>query len=301
MFNGFNYPTLFSGISRFPASFLFSKDKKLTQKHVNLKWTGGTVDVVSVGHPGPFPTMTLTAAASVTAGVLNIPAGGNPSRRVFGNSAIDDIFRLDQFTRKNKIKFFCTRFYRDIAGEALGAANERIFQYGDQGSSAGQTGGCVARMNFSTTSQGTIRCVTFALHWADPHGVAADDLICKSTRDLSVNNDGYTSATGHFILVAVEKDASAGNAAIHVYVDDDAVVTVTGTNGFPLPGISNVGPGNNASSNGLTLMAQSTNEGTSQLRKGSLWPMWVGEARGMNQLSQLITNLKADITISPYR
>lgn len=269
-------------------------------RYVYIPWTNGTVTVTpTIGKPAMFPNFTLNVVPVVNGtGVMTVPVGGNYSGRIFANTAIDNINDLSVYPAKFPIRWMAYRVYRVIASEALGS-NERHFQYGDQGSSAGQTGGWVIRMNSATSSSGTIRCITAALHWPDPYGALADDLVSISTRDISIDNGAYTSVTGHFVMMAVDSSATVGNV-LRLYVDDDAVVLDGEATLYPFPGKSTVTPINDGSSAGMTLMAQSTNQGTNSARAGSIWPFHFGEAQNVTHLNELIVKLKAAPFANPY-
>lgn len=275
---------------------------------VNITWTDGTPNITSSGDQSPFPTLEyLDATAigvptnqSVTAGVLSISNTGNRTTRVFGNAVIDRVMRLDQFSGGNTVKFFATRLYRGVTAMT---GNERIFQYGDQGSSASQTGGWVLRINSSNSATGKINCATAAVHWPDPYGTLAEDLVtfnAAGTDVLNADNGAYTSATGHLICQAVIENYSGSNHACLLFIDDFTQQTDTDTNGFPLPGISTITPVNDAASAGFTLFAQSVNDGTAILKDTDVWPIWIGEARDLTQLNSILANLKTDITANPY-
>ena len=85
----------------------------------------------SQGIPYPFPTITLrgdTTNLWGPSGKLTIHAKGNPSNRIYGDSVIDSMMRLDDLNGEYKAKFFATRIKRNFTTTSM-TSNERIFQY----------------------------------------------------------------------------------------------------------------------------------------------------------------------------
>ena len=285
-----------------------------TRPHVSIKWTNGTATITAGGSPAAFPDLTyydhttptgLSANQTVTNGVLNVTANGNRTARVFGNAVIDKIMRLDEFSDTNTIKFFSTRLWRDTTTTPMtvSTGHERIFQYGASGVLNAQDGGWVFRINWNNT-QGVARCLVPAMHfdYGKPGGASDDLIIQTSTIEMGAVNGAYDSTTGHYIMFAVQANASGAHHAIHLWVDDEAVITTTDASSPTLspPGPSVDTPANGADSGGFTLFAQSVDDGTSILRDADVWPIWIGEAKDLTELETIRTRLKADIFATPY-
>lgn len=280
-------------------------------KYVNLTFTNGSTTVSSNGHPVVFPDLSLQTSPTVTGGVLSIPSGtgGNRSTRIFANSIIDEMMRLDTLPSapKYKCKFFATRIKRYMLTTAL-ATNERIFQYGDQGSDASNPdGGWVARINLNSSGVMNAKAMVMAIHVAYTNktkpGVQGDE----DYADPIVSTPTYSDAAweaGMDFLFAVDCTV-AGQISASIYVDgiliDTDTVALTSWN---IPSKSVNGPGNNATSNGLVLFNQSINQvatpTAAHLCHADVWPIWIGEARNQAHLLELAQSLHSNPLGNPY-
>lgn len=279
--------------------------------YAKIIWTNGVSVITPSWQPLQWPTLAylnnatvgVSANQTVTGDVLNISTTGNRTTRIFGNTAIDEMMRLDKFTANNTFKFVATRLWRDtVTTPMVPPTHERVIQYGASGVSSATDGGMVLRIN-SNNTQGVTNCLVPALHYpfGKPNG-ASDDLVISSSRAMNAVNGAYTQATGHFMCFATQKNANGPHAAIHLWTDDDALITTTAAHATPLalPGPSIDTPTGDTDSGGFTLFAQSVNSGAAKLFDCDVWPMWIGEARDMAHMLALITNLKADINANPY-
>jgi len=262
-----------------------------------LKRTGAILS--SVSPDNPFPDLTIngtTAQLWNNAGLLTLTGGGNRTSRISNNAVIDELMRLDNLASGPfKCAFFALWLQRDTATADLTTA-ERIFQYGDQGSSTTDPyGGWVARLN--GTSPGTApfidMTISFAVHTPWP-----GDLIGKTGgqtdpdyADLIYTTPVFTDAqfqAGLSILFAV--DASEDPFKTHVFVDGvrlggDSPVKSTKT--YPLPGISKKVPQNGNDSGGLVLFNQSVDTAASGLKESKVSPIWIGRARDLSHLKRI--------------
>lgn len=291
-------------------------------RRVQLSWTNGTKEVFWAGRTGiQLPQMNLKTSNAVVGsnGVLQVPAGGNPSDRVFNIPAIDGLLSLADadFSEGHNIKWRAVRVWRDTAGEAFTAGqHERIDQNNASGVAtplAANTGGMVWRINGSTVvNQGNLGCIVPALHFSfGVKSAASEDLIIgytsgydpsfpgPSTRRMDTVNGNYNAANGHFVLFAAQRNYSGSNGAIHLFTDDDNRITYPDTRNYLLPGRATNFPLSDGESGGFTLLAQSNNQGGSPLKKASVWPPWYGEAEDLEHLNFIIGNLKNNWFLDP--
>lgn len=279
-------------------------------RYVNLAFdegSGSTLGDTGLGGVD-WPDLTVNGVTTnlwSTAGSLTISPTGNRTTRVYGVAAIDDLMTLDDLGgSRYKVKFFATRLRRDVTTTPL-TGNERIFQYGDQGSSASAPdGGWVARINFGTTAPFLTNTLSFAIHtpypgftkpggqgspnFPDPIYTTRAFTDAELTAGLSLVFGVDNSVTPYRVIVFID-GAQAG-------ADPQANSTVT----YPLPGRSTNGPGTDASSNGFVLFAQSTNQDTALLKSAVVSPIWIGEARDAQHLATIAQRLHADPAALPY-
>lgn len=283
-----------------------SSPNPATTGYVHFPLTEGSgVILGSEGVPSRFPDLTVNGTTTqlwTTPGKLTLHASGNYTTRVYGNVVIDSMMRLDDLTGEMKCKYFATRIVRRV-GTTPVSANERIFQYGDQGSSAGQQGGWVARINAGATAPFISKSISFAVHTPDlagspkPGGQTDPDFPDPIATTTVIADAAWEA--GISVLFAV--DNSVTPYAVRIYVDgalvaSDAQSRLT----WPLPGISSNGPGTGESSNGFVLFAQSTNLGSAPLKDATVSDVWIGRARDTAHLSTIAQALHANINSSPY-
>lgn len=272
--------------------------------HFPLGEGAGTL-LGSVGSPSAYPNLSINGTTTQlwsVPGKLTLHAAGNYTTRVYGNAVIDTMMRLDDLAGEFKCKFFATRVVRHVATTPV-SANERIFQYGDQGSAAGLVGGWVARINAGSTAPFLTKSISFAIHTPDLPGTPkpggqSDPNFPDPIATTPVLSDAQWEA-GVSILVAV--DNSVSPYAARIYIDGALVVSdVQSSLTWPLPGVSNNGPGTDADSNGFALFAQSTNQGTSLLKNAEVSDIWIGRARDTAHLNAIAQALHLNIKSSPY-
>lgn len=272
--------------------------------HFSFKEGSGS-SLTSEGFPSPFPLIslkgTITQLWSV-ADKLTITSTGNPSDRIYGNAIIDNMMRLDDLTGTYKCKYFSTHIRRHFNTTGL-SGNERIFQYGDQGSGAGLVGGWVARINSGSSAPFLSKSLSFAIHTPDldgkpkPGGQNDPDFPDPIASTPVFSDSDWEQ--GLSVLFAVDNSVSPYTVRIYV----NGVLSATDEQSdltWPLPGISNNGPGTDASSNGFVLFAQSTNQGTSPLKDAEVSDIWIGRAIDTNHLNEIALKLYQNIKLSPY-
>lgn len=259
----------------------------------------------SVGSPSAYPNLSINGTTTQlwsVPGKLTLHAAGNYTTRVYGNTVIDSMMRLDDLSGAFKCKFFATRVVRHVTATPV-STNERIFQYGDQGSAAGLEGGWVARINFGSSAPFLTKSISFSIHTPDLPGTPkpggqSDTNFPDPIATTPVISDAQWEA-GISILVAVDNSVSA--YAARIYIDGALAVSDAQSNpAWPLPGISNNGPGTDADSNGFVLFAQSTNQGTSPLKNAEVSDIWIGRARDTAHLNAIARALHLNIKNSPY-
>lgn len=283
----------------------------LSAKYARLDFTNGSVNISPSGNPGGWPVMALQTAAVVSGGVLSIPAGtgGNRTTRIFGNAVIDELMRLDTLpsAERYKCKFFATRIKRYL-NTTDNTTNERIFQYGDQGSdgNAQRDGGWVMRINNgSFDADGSISA---AIHMdyldTDKIGAQGD----AQHADPIAVSPAYNNATWEAALsIAFGVDCTVpGSITSHLFVGGALAASSTrAITKWPVPGKSTNGPGNAASSNGMVLFNQSIDQYNTptgaHLCHADVWPIWIGEARDQAHLAAIAAALHADPFTNPYR
>lgn len=277
--------------------------------YTKMVWVNGAAAQSSSGHPSPFTGVTLKAIPTVTSEKLVVPVGGNASDRIYGNTVIDDRFNLYNLLSapKHKCKFVALKIVRRVTATAVTAA-ERIFQIGDQGSSAAdQFGGWVGRINFGASGLFLTKSVSMAIHVpyigetkTGGQGTANHEDAIPITAVLS---DAAWNA-GICFMFAV--DASVAIPTARIYVDgvlsvSTAIGGVQADTRYTLPRADNYeSPVNDAASGGLTFFAQSTNQGAAPLKDSDVWPMWIGEARDTAHLLELAGLLYANPLANPY-
>lgn len=261
---------------------------------------GSGVTITPAGNLDPaWPTFTLngtTTGVWANVGDLTIHSAGNRTTRIFGNAAIDDMMRLDDLTGEFKVKFFAVHIKRNTGTTPVSAA-ERIFQYGDQGSSStNPDGGWVARINFGGVAPFLTRSVSFAIHtpWrgVTKPGSQSDDSFPDPLFTTPVYSDAEWQA-GISFLFAVDNSVTPYRASVYangVLVGHDAQPDLN----YVLPGISTNGPGNDSTSNGLTLFAQSTNQGTAPLKDAILSPIYIGRTKSAAHVAEIAARLHAN-------
>ena len=274
--------------------------------YVHFPFTEGASTLLgSVGSPSAYPNLSINGTTTQlwsVPGKLTLHVAGNYTTRVYGNTAIDTMMRLDDLSGAFKCKFFATRVVRHVTATPV-STNERIFQYGDQGSAAGLVGGWVARINAGSTEPFLTKSISFAIHTPDLPGTLkpggqSDPNFPDPIATTLVLSDAQWQA-GISILVAV--DNSVAPYAARIYIDGVLAVSDAQSNlTWPLPGISNNGPGTDADSNGLVLFAQSTNQGTSPLKNAEVSDIWIGRARDTAHLNAIAQALHLNIKSSPY-
>ena len=280
-------------------------------QYVRLDFNNGSVNISPSGQPGGWPTLALQSAGVVSGGILSIPAGtaGNRTTRIFGNAYIDELMDLSVLpsAAKYKCKFFATRIKRHMLTTAL-ATNERLFQYGDQGSDAqNPNGGWVARINLSNQGVMVAKSLTMAIHMGFGGTTKPGAQSDEGYADPILSSRAYTDAeweAGISVMCAV--DCTVGGAiAARLYMngalyDTDTMPVTT----WPIPGKSTNGPGNNATSNGMVLFNQSINQTATptaaHLNHADVWPIWIGEARDAAHLAEIAAALYADPFGNPY-
>lgn len=283
----------------------------LSAKYARLDFTNGSVNITPSGHPGGMPTLALQTAGVVSGGVLSIPAGtgGNRTTRIFGNAVVDELMRLDTLpaAERYKCKFFATKIKRYMLTTAL-ATNERLFQYGDQGSDAqNPDGGWVARISLNNQGVMVAKSLTMAIHMAFGGTTKPGAQSDEGYADPILSSRAYTDAeweAGISVMCAVDCTVS-GQISARLYMDgalyDTDTMPVTT---WPIPGKSVNGPGNDATSNGLVLFNQSINQvatpTAAHLNHADVWPIWIGEARDSAHLAEIAAALYANPFGNPY-
>lgn len=270
--------------------------------------------LLSAGVPASFPTLTVngdtTALRSQGDGILRI-VEGNRTTRVFGNSTIDELMRQDNLSVNYPVWFFATKIKRFPAEVNL-TKGERIFQYGDQGSStAAPDGGVVARFNGNDpgTAPFLDNTISFAIHVPWP-----GDVIGKPGSQVDANYADPIATTRQFsdaelaaglsVMFIVDNSVSPYRAVILVdgVLDAQDVQTQSLTN-YPLPGKSVNGPGNDTTSNGFVLFNQSVNQLTATsgpLKSAHVYPIWIGRTTSYAQAVAMAQALHADPFADPY-
>ena len=283
-------------------------------EYVNFKFdeTTGSSFESQEFDPSKFPPIILKTLNGQppqlwqSTGKLTISATGNPSERIYGDPVIDNMMRLDSLEDGTngiyKAIFFATKIKRNLSNTPLNNSSERIFQYGDQGSSPGQDGGWVARINYSKVPSIAFpsKSISFAIHTPDIGVTKEGGQSVENFPDPIATTRPYADAeweAGLSILFAV--DNSITPYAVKIFINGDLVEMDEQYDlRWPLPGISNNGTGTATSSNGMVFFAQSTDEGKAPLKDADLDYIWIGRAIDSNHLVDIARNLHLEI--SPY-
>ena len=273
--------------------------------YVRFPFTEGAGDYIACdGNTSLFPTLHLggqTTSVWSVADHLSIAVGGNPTDRVFGNAAIDGMMRLDNLTGYYRCKFAAFKLWRFVNTTAISTGvNERLFQYGDQGSSSSAPdGGWVARINSASSGVFLKGSISLAIHTPDngtvKPGTQDDDTFPDPIYTTRVFSNSELEA-GISLLFGVDNSVSPYRAIVYVngvLEGFDAQPDLA----WVLPGISDNGPGNDGTSNGLVLFAQSTNQGVQPLKSARVSPVFFGQAADTAHLAEIAARLHAD----PYR
>lgn len=257
--------------------------------YVNLTWTNASTVVTASGNTS-WPNMALQSNASVTSSILDVPAGSNYVTNVFGNSDIDGMMDLSSLTGTYKCWFYATKIYRDVIITPM-TTNERLFQYGDQGSNAGGVGGIVARIN------NPAKTVTFTAHTPYVTGETGAQNLHDPQATTTTTMDSNVAGTSIFMVI--DNSVSPWQARIYI----DGVLQVSDecpahpTDGSrTLPGISTAQADN---SQGMSIMSQSDGS-TNPLKDSSLYPIWIGKATNTAHAAALAVAHHADPLTNPY-
>jgi hypothetical protein len=280
-------------------------------RYVKLSYANGSTVVTPSGFPGGWPALALQTNGVVANEILSIPSGGNRTTRVFADSAIDELMRLDNMAgAKYKCKFVAMRVRRYVLTTALNTTNERLFQYGDQGSTPGSQldGGWVARINAGNLGAPFVQnSISVAIHLAyNPDankattGTQTSEGYCDPIAITSAYTDGQMEAGLSILACADITDPD--NPVARIYIDgvlaDSDAMPVTS---WPLPGKSTNGPGSASASNGFCLFNQSVNDTSGNpLKSADVTPVWIGEAFDTAHLARLAAAHHADPLANPY-
>lgn len=278
-----------------------------TQRWVHFPMTesAGAVTLSSVGLPAPFPTLEFwgdTTHLFDTAGRITVHQ--NASKRVYGDTVIDQLMRLDNLTGEYQCRFFICKLKRDMVGTPMTTDAERIFQYGSQGNDAyNPDGGWVARIN-PDPSVGAFfpqKSLAFAIHTVfNPDTPKPGTQIDPQFPDPIVVTRVFTDTewgNGLTMMFVVENPLPAKFKAWAI-IGKEGVTKSLGnqeewsdvmqqnTVTWPLPGMSITGPGNDQTSNGFVLFNQSVNymtSPTSPLKDSEVFDIWIGTCRNMTE------------------
>ncbi len=287
--------------------------------------TPGNTVLKSTGLPAPFPDLSFfgtTTALFNTAGVISIDQ--NPTQRIYGNTAIDQLMRLDNLSGEYRCKFFICKIKRDTATTpVVNAQFERIFQYGSQGNDAfNSDGGWVSRINADSAGGSffPLRSLAFAVHTKyNPDEQKPGNQTTPQFPDPIVVSRVFTDAEWQagITMMFVVEDPRPAKFKGWIITGQDAVAKVLGnqeewedpmqanTVTWPLPGMSIEGPGNDSTSNGFSLFNQSVNQSvlgmTSPLKKSQVSPIWIGTCRDMDEARNIFVtywaNPNADLSV----
>lgn len=289
-------------------------------KYINISFNDGLYTATPFGHPNGWPSITFdggyvsTTNISIAGGIATVSPEGNRSIRISLNAAIDELMRLDTVSAsKYKVKYFATKIVRDTEATPL-TSNERIFQYGDQGTLAGETGGWVARIN--TTNPGPLGSMHFSMHTAHNPLVPKPNVVQGSAAhpDPIGATPAYTNQEwlDGLSLVFAMDITDPVLPVCRVYVNGIEVVYYIGSyntkliTSWAIPGISTQTGGNDDTSKGFVLFNQSINKynepnQASHLKSAQVWPIWIGEALNNAHVARIAAKLHIDPFTSPYK
>lgn len=273
-------------------------------RNVRLSYTNGSANLSVGGSLVEFPTLTLHSAATVSGGRLVIPPGGNQTTRVYGNSAVDSLFRLDDLTGTYKCKYWAMNVKRHV-GVTPFTASERLGQYSRQGSDAttNAPGGWVFRINYGTEPFPT-GSISVAIH-TDYLASPPKGDFGNGQNDPNYLDPIYTSAVisdsdweaGVSIMMAVLNTVSPFQVLLWVngVLEGGDAQTSAALPYYPLPGIDDNGaPANSTIAGGLVFYAQSKDNNTAVLKDAEVTPVVVGEAIDLTHLANIAAALHAD-------